>query len=58
MYSLVCSNRDLKMDKAKIRHDRNIRKFTYEIGDLVLADHVKIKKGLTSGLAHKYYGPF
>jgi hypothetical protein len=53
MYVHVIANRDLVMDKAKIRHDRNIRKFSYEIGDLVLSDHVKLKKGLSSGLAHK-----
>jgi hypothetical protein len=58
MYSKVVANRNLVMDKAKIRHDRNIRKFSYEVGDLVLTDHVKIKKGLSSGLAHKYHGPF
>ncbi|RMZ97678.1 hypothetical protein BpHYR1_033445, partial [Brachionus plicatilis] len=41
-----------------IRHDRNIRKFEYEVGDFVLTDHVQLKKGLSCGLAHKYHGPF
>lgn len=57
MYTIANQNKDLLMDRTKIRHDRNIKKFSYEVGDLVLADHVKLKKGLCSGLAHKYYGP-
>ncbi|CAF1061670.1 unnamed protein product [Brachionus calyciflorus] len=58
IYSKAMENGDLVMNKAKIRHDRNIRKFEYEVGDLVLTDHVQLKKGLSSGLAHKYHGPF
>lgn len=46
------------MTKAKTRHDRQIRKFEYQAGDLVLCDHPRLKRGLASGLAHKYYGPF
>jgi hypothetical protein len=46
------------MEKAKIDHDRLIRKYEYKIGDLVLTDHPKLKKGLSHGLAHKFYGPF
>ena len=57
MYSIANRNKDILMDRTKIRHDRNIKKFSYEVGDLVLADHVKLKKGVCSGLAHKYYGP-
>lgn len=51
-------NRDIKMEKAKWRHDRQIKKFEYEVGDLVLTDHPRLKKGLSSGLAHKFYGPY
>ena len=57
IYSKAIENGDLVMNKAKIRHDRNIRKFEYEVGDFVLTDHVQLKKGLSSGLAHKYHGP-
>ncbi|RNA05786.1 hypothetical protein BpHYR1_003568 [Brachionus plicatilis] len=46
------------MDKAKLEHDRKIRKFEYKVGDYVLTDHPKLKKGHSHGLAHKYYGPF
>ena len=46
------------MTKVKTRHDRQIRKFEYQAGDLVLCDHPRLKRGLASGLAHKYYGPF
>ncbi|RMZ97920.1 hypothetical protein BpHYR1_022518, partial [Brachionus plicatilis] len=30
----------------------------YKIGDWVLANHPKLKKGLSQGIARKYYGPF
>ena len=56
IYAQAIENRYIIMEKSKLRHDRNIRKFTYEVGDLVLTDHVKLKKGLASGLVHKYYG--
>ena len=46
------------MDKAKINFDRHIKKFEYQIGDLVLCDHPDLKKGLSQCIAHKYYGPF
>ena len=55
---IALKNRDVKMEKAKWYHDRNIKKFNYKIGDLVLANHPKLKKGLSQGIAHKYYGPF
>ena len=46
------------MQKAKTNHDRKIKRYEYKVGDLVLCDHPKLKKGLSHGLAHKYYGPF
>ncbi|CAF0916259.1 unnamed protein product [Brachionus calyciflorus] len=52
------NNRDIVMERAKLRHDHQLKKFSYEINDLVLTDHVKVKKGISSGLAHKYHGPF
>ncbi|RNA19912.1 hypothetical protein BpHYR1_052607 [Brachionus plicatilis] len=58
MHNMAAKNRDITMDRAKIRHDRQIKKFDYNIGDLVLTDHVKLKQGMCSGLAHKYFGPF
>ena len=58
MYELVFKNKTHVMDLAKIKHDRKIKKFTYNVGDLVLSDHVKLKTGQSSGLAHKYHGPF
>lgn len=57
-YRIAEINRNCRMDKAKIDHDRKIKKFEYNIGDFVLTDHPKLKKGLSHGLAHKYYGPF
>ena len=57
-YELAKKNRDCTMEKAKIQHDPQIKKFDYNIGDYVLTDHPKLKKGLSHGLAHKYYGPY
>jgi hypothetical protein len=46
------------MTNAALRHDRNIKRDSYEVGDLVLCDHPKIAKGVARGLAKKWYGPF
>ena len=46
------------MDKAKVNYDRHIRIGAYKKGDLVLCSHPKIKKGLSRGLAPRFYGPF
>ena len=46
------------MEKAKMYYERNLRKFDYENGELVLSDHPKIKEGDGHGFAHKWYGPF
>ena len=45
-------------NKEKWSHDRNIKRFTYNVGDYVLCDHPKLIKGMSGGIAHKYYGPF
>ncbi|CAF1095885.1 unnamed protein product [Brachionus calyciflorus] len=57
-FKVATRNRNLKMNRAKIDHDRKIHKFEYKIGDLVLVDHPELKKGLSSGIARKFYGPF
>ncbi|CAF0755600.1 unnamed protein product [Brachionus calyciflorus] len=57
-YKIAEKNRDLKMEKSKIDFDRHIKKLEYKIGDLVLCDHPKLKKGLSQGVARKFYGPF
>ncbi|CAF1065771.1 unnamed protein product [Brachionus calyciflorus] len=58
IYKQAIINRDMVMGKAKLKHYRKIKTFSYEVGDLVLTDHAKLKRGLSSGLANKYYGPF
>jgi hypothetical protein len=58
MYEMVFKNKTHSMDLAKVKHDRKIKKFSYNVGDLVLSDHVNLKVGQSSGLAHKYHGPF
>ena len=50
--------RNIAMDKHKLYYDRKIKRYMYEIGDYVLCDHPRLKKGVSRGLARKYYGPF
>lgn len=54
-YRAAETNLDNAMQKEKLNHDRKIKKCEYKIGDFVLCDHPKLKKGLSHGLAHKYY---
>ena len=58
IYTSAVENRDINMDIAKTYYERNLRKRNYEVGELVLVDHPVLKKGIGTGLAHKYYGPF
>ena len=51
-------NRGTKMKRAKWWHDRRIAKKQYNLGDWVLCNHPKLRKGLSRGLAPRYYGPF
>jgi hypothetical protein len=57
-FQTASKHRNSKLEAEKIRHDRQIKPFEYKIGDLVLTDHPQLKKGLSQGLAHKYYGPY
>ena len=51
-------NKQVRMETAKIRHDRKIKKLQYELYDKVLVNHPKIKKGTSQGISPKYWGPF
>ena len=57
-FEIAKLNRNIRMDKVKIDHERRLRKFDYKIGDLVLTDHPKLKRGLLQGIARKYYRLF
>ena len=46
------------MANAIKHHNRRFKRVTNNIGDWVLVNHPKLKKGLSRGLAPKYYGPF
>ena len=47
------------MDKAKVDHDKKIRKFEYKVGDIVLVNSPMLPKtGLCTGLAKKYIGVY
>jgi len=57
-YSILEKNKITKMDRAQVDYKRKIRKFNYEVGEWVLCSHPKVKRGLSRGLAPRYYGPF
>ena len=57
-HSKAALNRNIPMERHKLFYDRKIKRFSYNIGDYVLCDHPRLKKGIARGLAKKYYGPF
>ena len=57
-FRILNRNKLTVMNRAKQYHDRRIRKKEYQLGDWVLSNHPHIKKGLSRGLAPRYYGPF
>jgi hypothetical protein len=57
-FRIAADNRDVVMKKARILHERHIRKLTYQPGDLVLLNHPPKKVGLTGGLNKRFHGPY
>ena len=57
-YKLVNQNRDYKMDKAKLRHDRSVVGCNFKKNDKVWLLIKKRKKGITSSIAQKFEGPY
>jgi hypothetical protein len=57
-YAYVDSNRGVRMRRAKLNYDRRLRRAEYKIGDWVLVHRPQLKKGMSRGLAPRYYGPF
>jgi hypothetical protein len=51
-YEHVIANRDFKMNKAKIRHDRAVRPSKFKIGDLVWLSIEATKVGVAKKLSH------
>ena len=58
VFETVTKNRNLKMNKAKIRHDRKIKPKRYKKGDLVWIKNEQTKKGENPSLKMPYTGPF
>ena len=58
VYETAAKNKTISLDKCKIYHNSNIRKYEYKVGDRVLVNHPKVRKGLSSGLAFKFKGVF
>jgi hypothetical protein len=57
-YETAAQNKETKFDKAKLKNERFIRPFKYEVGSRVMINHPNIKVGSSSGLAIKYKGLF
>ena len=57
-YELVEKSKTAKVSRAVLDYNRRVKKFEYVIGDWVLCSHPRLKKGLSRGLAPRYYGPF
>ena len=57
-YKLVTNNRQFTMDKAKLRHDRQIAGRNFQKGDKVWLLIKARKKGITSSIAHRYDGAY
>jgi len=51
IYKIARHSKNITMSKAQIRHERQVRKFQYNIGDQVLVNHPYFgsKKGLSKG---------
>ena len=58
LFKLVKNNQELKMNKAKLRYDRNVRAAKVKEGDLVLILDQGPKKGLNKKLMPRWKGPY
>ena len=57
-FKRVSESRDLKMNKAKLIYDRQIRSPNFEIGDRVLVLDSASKVGRNKKLSHRWEGPY
>ena len=58
IFKTVAENRDLRMDRAKLIHDRKVRGSNFKKDDLVLMYNHVIKPGTTKKLCNKWKGPY
>ena len=57
-FEIVIRNRDLAMDRNKVRHDRKVRAANFEVHDLVWVLDTAKTVGKTSKLTRKWKGPY
>ena len=57
-YEQVSANRDVKMNRNKIHHDRTVRAANFELHDLVWVLDTTVKKGLSNKFTRKWTGPY
>ena len=59
MYKIIAENRDDRMEKCKILHDRVVRAAEFKIGDYVLVlDKTPQKRGQNASIRKKWTGPW
>jgi transposase InsO family protein len=57
-FSLVVRNRDLRMQRNKVLHDRRVRAANFEITDQVWLLDTAVTKGKTAKLSRRWKGPY
>ena len=58
VFHTVIRNRNRRMNKAKIRHDRKLKAKIFKIGDHVWLTNEKTESGQNSSLKRPYMGPY
>jgi hypothetical protein len=58
MYKIAADNRDIRIERAKIHHDRQVRAISFKKGERVWLHDTAKKKGKSKKLSHKWKGPY
>lgn len=58
MYKIAVDNRDIRIERAKINHDRQVRAIRFNKGDKVWLHDSAKKKNKSKKLSHKWKGPY
>ena len=58
VFKSVQDTRDIKVEKSRIYHDRNLKPVEYRMDDLVLLNKPQVKKGQSKKLSPKWEGPY
>jgi len=59
IYELISKNKSIKMDRARINHERKVRAANFKVGEYVLVlDQQPPKKGRNASISKKWTGPW